>query len=62
MSDKKTIEELLKFEGDIRGMDLKTDANFVLEKSGQAGLKEVKRKLKSFGVDLDYAKIKSMAF
>lgn len=59
---KKEVQDLLNFQGEIRGMDLKADAAYVLERDGPAALKKVEKKLKTIGIPLKYEEIKSMNF
>lgn len=56
MLDKKTIEEILKIEGKVRGAVFQTDAKYVLEKKGEEGLKMVEAEIKKIGQPISYGK------
>lgn len=59
---KEVIKKLLEFKGEIRGIDIKSDGEFILKKGGEKGLKKVEEKLKEVGVEIEYRKIKPMEF
>ncbi len=60
--NKQIAKSLMEFKGEIRGMDLKADAEFVLKREGKEGLKKVKDKLEEIGFPIEYGKINSMNF
>jgi len=65
MEEKLTKElagELMKIEGETRGVVFKTDAEFVLREKGKKGLQRVENELKEIGYPIDYEKIEPMAF
>lgn len=59
---KEDIKRLMEVDGQARGVVLKTDAEYVLSKKGEAGLKKVEDEMRKLGHPLDYQKIKSMDF
>jgi len=54
------IKKNLLINGQARGVTLKTDAQYVLAKEGEAGLQKLKLAIKNTGVNLDYDKIKNI--
>jgi len=59
---KEEIKKLMEIEGQARGVVLKTDAEYVLVKRGEEGLKKIEKELGKLGHPLNYRKIKSMEF
>ena len=55
MLDKNTIEEILKIKGETRGAVFHTDVKYVLDKKGEQGLEELKKKLKALGQEDIYS-------
>jgi len=53
-------EKLIKFEGKIRGVDIKADAEFVKKRKGEEGLKQVRLELEKIGFPIDYEALNSM--
>ena len=45
MLEKKELEDILKLKGDVRGAVFQTDAKYVLEKEGEAGLKRLEKEI-----------------
>jgi len=62
MLTKEEAENLMKIEGEARGVALKDDLDFVLEKKGEEGLKKVEIKVAELGFPLKYKEIKPMDF
>jgi len=62
MLTKKEAEKLMKIEGEVRGVALKVDLDFVLEKKGKEGLKKVEDKMAEIGYPLKYKEIRPMDF
>lgn len=54
--NKQELDELLKLKGQIRGVVFYTDANYVLEKEGDDGLKKLEKRVKDFNYPIDYRK------
>ncbi len=59
---KKLAKKLKALRGEARGMNLKNDADFVLEKKGEQGLQQMEAELKKAGYSLDYSQIKAYEF
>ena len=59
---KEVAQKLMEIKAEIRGVDLKTDAEFVLKEKGQEGLKKVKEELKKIGYPIEYEKLEAMNF
>ena len=59
MPDKKEMEKTKKTEGQVRGVALKTDAEYVMKRKGREGVKTVEDKLKEHGFEMDYKSIKN---
>jgi len=58
----KLVQELMEFKGEIRGMDIIFDGEFVLKHNGKEGLKKVQEKLKEIGVPLEYKRLNPLSF
>lgn len=52
--DKEKLDNLLKEKGETKGVVFETDANFVLKKAGEEGLRKVEEKIKELGYPIDY--------
>jgi len=59
---KELTQKLMEVKGEIRGIDIISDGNFVLRNHGKEGLKRVEEKLKEVGFPIEYRKIKPMGF
>jgi len=59
---KKIAQELMKVQGEARGIHLKNDAEYILKEKGEKGLKKVEKELKRLGVPINYKKIKNLEF
>ena len=59
---KDEIKELMKVKIETRGVVLKTDGEYILEKEGEAGLKKLEAELKRLGYPIKYKEIETMAF
>jgi len=59
---KKEAEEIMKTEGEVRGVVFKTDEKFILYKGGEEKLKEVEKELEILGFPFKYAESKNMNF
>lgn len=62
MLTKEDIKEILKTKGEVRGMNLKSDFNFVFEKKGQKAVEEAEKRMEELGLPLKYKEINSMEF
>lgn len=58
----KLAQKLMKIKGEVRGVSLKADAEFVLNEKGPEGLKKVEEKLREIGFPIEYQKINQFAF
>ena len=56
------LKKLTNIKGEVRGVALKGELDFVLKEEGKRGLKELKDTLKELGHSIDYEKIKPMEF
>ncbi len=59
---KEIADQLMKVEGEVRGMQLRNDANYVLAKKGKPGLKKVKEELEKIDYPINYEKIEDLGF
>ena len=59
---KETAKKLMEIKCEIRGVDLKTDAQFVLKENGKEALKKVEKELKKVGYPIEYEKLDTMDF
>lgn len=59
---KELVQNLMKIEGEVKGMVFKTDAEFVLREKGEEGLKKVEAELEKLGQPIKYKEIKTMDF
>ncbi len=55
-------KKFMKFKGEVRGVVFKTDADYVLRKKGDEGLKKVEEELEKIGYPIKYSEIKTMDF
>ena len=53
---KEEIENLLKIEGEVRGVVFNTDHRFIKDRAGEDGVKEVEKKLEEMGCPFIYEK------
>jgi hypothetical protein len=59
---KEKVQELMKIKGEVRGISLKADGEFILEKKGEGGLKKLETKLSEVGQPIEFKEIKTMNF
>lgn len=59
---KELVQELMKLEGEARGMHFKNDADFILKEKSEADLKKVEEELEKNGCPIKYKNIKSLGF
>jgi len=62
MLTKKEADNLIKTEGESRGVNMKIDLDYLIEKKGELGLKEVERRMTKLGHPLKYKDINPMSF
>jgi hypothetical protein len=53
-------EEIMKIEGEVKGVSLQIDAGYVERKWGKEGLDRIKRKLAEVGFPIDFQKISAL--
>ncbi len=56
MINKEELNKLIETKGEVKGVVFQTDAKYVLEKEGEAGLKKIEEKVKELGYPIDYYK------
>lgn len=56
----KEIKEIMESTGKVRGVVFQTDAEYILEKKGEEGLKILEKKTKELGYPIKYDQIKTM--
>lgn len=59
---KETVEELMKIEGEVRGVALRSHAQFITNEKGEEGLRKLEEKMAGLGCPIEYKKIRSMDF
>ncbi len=59
---RETIDNLMKIKGEVRGVVLKTDEEYILKEKGKAGLEKVEQRLKELGHPIKYKEIRTMDF
>jgi hypothetical protein len=57
---KKEFDELMKLEGEAKGVPFKTEANFILKREGGQGLKKLEDTMAKLGYPIKYRKMRSM--
>jgi len=62
MLTKQEADKLIKIRGESRGVNIKIDLDYVLEKQGKPGLKKVEAKMTELGYPIKYKDIKQMGF
>ena len=58
----KIAKKLIGIKGEVRGVALKTDSDFIFRKAGKQAVLAVEEELKALGVLLEYKKISSLNF
>jgi predicted hydrocarbon binding protein len=56
------IEKLMKISGEVRGVTLKTDAEFITREKGKEGVKKLELELERISCPIKYNEIESMNF
>jgi hypothetical protein len=57
---KELAKKLIDVKGEVKGLLLKNDGNYVLKKGGDKGLKKLEQELKRLGYPIKYKKIKNL--
>lgn len=60
MIEKEELENLLKIKGEIRGVAFQTDAQYILAKEGEEGLKKLEKRVKELNLPIDYRRVSAM--
>lgn len=60
--NKEIAKELMKLEGEARGVTLRADGEYVLKEKGEEGLKKLEEEMANLGFPLNYRDIKSTSF
>lgn len=60
MITKKEIKETMKLKGKVRGVTLKTDAEYILNKKGKEGLEKLQKEILKTGENIKYKDIKNV--
>lgn len=56
------VRQLMRFPGEIKGIDIKDDGDFILKKAGKEGLDKVEKVCREAGVPISYRKINAWGF
>ena len=59
---KETIDQLMQIKGEVRGVVLKTDEEYILKEKGKEGIMQLEKKLEELGRPIKYDQIKTMSF
>ena len=59
---KEEVDELMKLKGEVRGIAIKSYAEFVLKKEGKEGLKRLEETMARIGYPIKYRKVKLTSF
>ncbi len=59
---KEELEELMRIEGETRGMSIKGEADFILKEEGEEGLKKLEETVANLGFPIKFNEVKSMDF
>ncbi|MBZ9578677.1 hypothetical protein KJA14_02395 [Patescibacteria group bacterium] len=59
---KETAKQLMKIEGEVRGVTFKTDTEYILKEKGEEDLNQLEEELEKLGYPIKYKEIKTMAF
>jgi len=54
------LENLMKIKGEVKGVVFQTDADYILKKEGEQGLKKLEKRIKELGYPIDYRKGKAL--
>lgn len=60
--DQAQLKKLKEMSGEVRGVTMQTDVNYVLKKIGDEGLAKLQQKTKELGWEIDYKNIKTMGW
>ncbi len=54
MLDKNELQNIIDIPGEVKGVVFQTDANYVLQKMGEPGLKKLEERVKTLGLTINY--------
>lgn len=60
--NKETIDHLMKIKGEVRGVVLKTDEEYILKEKGKKGIIQLEKRLEDTGYPIKYDQIRTMEF
>lgn len=60
MINKEELNKLLEVKGEVKGVVFQTDADYILKKEGEAGLKKLEKRVKELGYPINYRKGKAL--
>lgn len=60
MINKEELDKLIKIKGEVKGVVFQTDANYILKKEGEKGLKKLEEAVKELGYPIDYRKSRAL--
>jgi len=60
--DRRLAKKLMEFKGEIRGVDLRNDAEFIIKENEKEEVKKVKKEFKKIGYPIEYGKLETMKF
>lgn len=60
--NKEIAKELMKIKGEVRGFSLKSDAEFIVQRKGEDGLKKLEEEMARVGQPIKYKEIKPTNF
>ncbi len=60
--NKERVEEMMKVEGEARGVTIKTDWSFIKDEFGDEGLEKIEKRMAELGHPLKYEGIRTMSF
>jgi hypothetical protein len=59
---KEIAQNLIKIQGETRGVVLKTDSEYIVKEEGKEGVKKIEDKLKELGCSIKYKEIETLNF
>jgi hypothetical protein len=59
---KKEVDELMKIEGEARGISIKGEAEFILKEKGEKGLKKLEDTMAKIGCPIKYGELNALGF
>jgi len=60
--NQETVKKIMEAKGEVRGVTLKTDMEFILKEKGEEGLKKLEDELEKLGQPIKFHEIKTMDF